>query len=89
MACRSSMDHFLLLIHERDKNRIDQRLKHVVDVVNRDIEEKYFGYRLEFAIGICQLENPSDIALAINYATYASKQAKFVDDYVYYNGEIA
>ena len=89
LPCRSSMDHFLLLIHERDKNRIEQRLKHVVDVVNRDIEEKYFGYRLEFAISICQLENPSDIALAINYATYASKQAKFVDDYVYYNGEIA
>lgn len=74
MLCRNSMDHFVILMHEKTEGVIRERIWEMLEAMNGKIAENYYEYHIEFSIGCCPLELEEDIALAINKGLYVSKQ---------------
>lgn len=74
--CRNSMDHFVLLMREKNIAVINQRLTKAIEQMNESIHKRMYGYNMEFSIGGCSLDIEDNIALAISKGLYMSKQGK-------------
>lgn len=72
-VCRSSMDHFLMLVHDGDPQETEQRIGHAIGQMNDEIQKVFGKYTLEFSIGVCRISDGSVIQ-AISNATYIRKE---------------
>lgn len=89
VVCRSSMDHFLLMLKEQEKAKICERMTECIRRMNEVIHKRFDGYNVEFSIGCCQLSQEHNIPTAISKGIYLSKQGKEKNVCLFYDVETA
>lgn len=89
LVCRSSMDHFLLLLREKKKEKISERVEESIQRINADVHKSFNGYHVEFAIGCCQLSMEQSLPVAISKGIYVSKQGGEKNRCIFYDAETA
>ena len=85
---RSGMDHFFLLMNEKEEGEIAGRLNDVIDQMNRVINQKFQGFDLEFTIGACKFRKEKKISDLMNKAIYASEATEEKNKCTVYEGKI-
>ena len=88
VACRSSMDRFLLFLKEAQDEQVQQRIGEMIGRMNQKISEMYEGYSLHFSVGACRVQKVDEIASAIDNATYAGKQSTEKNVCAFYDEQI-
>ena len=88
VLCRSGMDHFFLLMNEKEEGEIAGRLNDVMNQMNRVINQKFQGFDLEFTIGACKFRKEKKISDLMNKAIYASETTEEKNKCTVYEGKI-
>ncbi len=85
VMCRSSIDHFILLLKEDPAKDIQIRIHQLIAQIHSDIHKKYHHESLDFTIGCYQIGGTCDFPSAINCASLATKEAKKKNLCSFYN----
>ena len=88
VLCRSGMDHFFLLMNEKDEGEIASRINDAINQMNRVINQKFQGFDLEFTIGACEFRKEKKISDLMNKAIYASEATEEKNKCTVYEGKI-
>ena len=89
LACRSNMDHFLLLLQENEEADISARINRILAQISDTILLSFGAYSLDFSIGGCRLNVTGNLSSATNNACYAAKLASEKNICCFYNEETA
>lgn len=89
LVCRSNMDHFLILLHEKEEADVIVRINQMITQINDTILLSFGAYTLDFTIGCCRLYLTNNLNSAINNAVYATKKTQKKNVCAFYNKEIA
>lgn len=88
VLCRSGMDHFFLLMDEKEEGDVEVRVNNAIEQMNRLINYKFQGFHLEFTIGACEVRKEKKISGLMNKAIYASEVTEEKNKYTLYEGKI-
>lgn len=88
LTCRSSIDHFFLLLDEEKEQAILNRINNITNKVKEFIKNEYTGCTIDFSIGACTIVNNKQIATAMNNAIYASTMGEAKNMCIFYTKEI-
>lgn len=87
LVCRSSIDRFLLLLKEREQEKVAQRVQDAICQMNEKIRIHFEGYTLGFAVGGCPVLQEG-VTQAITNASYAVKESRQKNCCVFYGEEM-
>lgn len=85
LVCRSRMDRFILLLHGEENSAIRQRIQIMIDYMNRQVDERFSGYTMNFVVGASRVRRGESITQAIANATYAGKKTPQKNVCVFYD----
>lgn len=88
LVCRSSMDHFFVLIYEEADQGVCSKVMDMVNCIDSRIGNAFWGYGLDFAIGACRLHSKNDFTRAMSHAIYASTVGTEKNKCIFYSGEV-
>lgn len=89
LICRSNVDHFLLLLREREESAISGRVAQILARINEVVLKRFGAYNLDFTIGSCSLSVVENLNAAINNASYMAKHTPKQNACVFYNKDTA
>lgn len=89
LVCRSNMDHFLVLFHERGEAEVRARVVQMIDRIHEAMYLHFGAYAMDFTAGSCRLELTQNLNSAISNACYAEKQSQEKNVCSVYNEETA
>lgn len=84
-VCRSSIDHYLLLIHGECEEMISLRIKKIIESINIAVQKKLNDHHLDFKVGGCMIRVKMDMMTAVNHAVYAGKNAQVKNQCDFFN----
>lgn len=89
LICRSGMDHFFLFLQESEEEIISRRIQTEIEKINSMVNQKFSGYRIDFTVGVCMLENSQEVSSVMNKAVYASKMGTEQNVCSFFSGSIS
>lgn len=88
IVCRSTIDHFLLMLHGESEDEIALRVSRIIGSINTVIQENYEENSLDFMVGGCLIGGEMDLTASIRNAVYASKNLAQKNRCNFYNQEM-
>lgn len=88
IVCRSTIDHFLLMLHGESEDEIALRVSRIIGSINTVIQENYEENSLDFMVGGCLIGGGMDLTASIRNAVYASKNLAQKNRCNFYNQEM-